>query len=186
MLGKGAIAGLFILTAIFMGAVAAAYWSHSQPLPRLRVTTEVAASQPSEPIYTAPAAQAEVTSVREAPSVKAGTAQFDRCGLVRITCVVDGDTIWLEGEKIRVADIDTPEISKPQCASEKALGDRATERLVVLLNEGPFEIATIGSQDEDRFGRKLRILVRGGKSLGDQLVAEGLARTWTGRREPWC
>ncbi len=31
----------------------------------------------------------------------------------RRTCVVDGDTIWLEGVKIRIADIDTPEISQP-------------------------------------------------------------------------
>ena len=25
-----------------------------------------------------------------------------------------------------------------------------------------------------------------GEKVGDQLVSEGLARTWTGRREPWC
>lgn len=29
----------------------------------------------------------------------------------RKACVVDGDTIWLDGKKIRVADIDTPEVS---------------------------------------------------------------------------
>jgi endonuclease YncB( thermonuclease family) len=28
--------------------------------------------------------------------------------------------------------------------------------------------------------------LRDGRSLGDQLVSEGLARTWSGRREPWC
>lgn len=38
----------------------------------------------------------------------------------RVSCVVDGDTIWLRGEKIRVADIDTPEVSSPQCSSERA------------------------------------------------------------------
>jgi endonuclease YncB( thermonuclease family) len=52
--------------------------------------------------------------------------------------------------------------------------------------EAPFEVAPIGGRDEDRYGRKLRIVTRGGRSLGDVLVAEGLARTWTGRREPWC
>lgn len=112
---------------------------------------------------------------------------FGHCGMVRReTCVVDGDTFWLDGVKIRVADIDTPEVSQPQCAAEKALGDRATERFLALLNAGPFELATIGSRDADRHGRKLRVVLRGGRSLGDQLVAEGLARTWTGRREPWC
>jgi micrococcal nuclease len=124
------------------------------------------------------------------PSLAADTVvvseTFSHCGLVRRTCVVDGDTFWLHGQKIRVADIDTPEVSQPQCAAEKALGDRATDRLVVLLNQGPFEMTPIGNRDEDQYGRKLRVIVRAGRSLGDQLVAEGLARTWTGQREPWC
>jgi len=111
---------------------------------------------------------------------------FAVCGLVRRTCVVDGDTIWLEGVKIRIADIDTPEISQPQCDAEYTRGIRARDRLVVLLNEGEFSLVAIGDRDEDQYGRKLRVIMRGGRSLGDQLVSEGLARTWTGRREPWC
>jgi len=112
--------------------------------------------------------------------------RFELCGMVRRTCVVDGDTFWLDGEKIRIADIDTPEISEPKCDGEYQLGMKATHRLRDLLNEGAFEVRPIGNRDEDRFGRKLRVVVRGGRSLGDQLVSEGLARTWTGRREPWC
>ena len=119
--------------------------------------------------------------------IKAGaSAQFSICGSVRRTCVVDGDTFWLDGVKIRIADIDTPEIGQPQCDREYQLGMKATYRLVELLNVGPFELRTIGGRDEDRFGRKLRVVIRGGRSLGDQLVSEGLARTWSGRREPWC
>jgi micrococcal nuclease len=112
--------------------------------------------------------------------------RFAVCGLVRRTCVIDGDTFWLEGEKIRIADIDTPEISEPRCDWEYARGIEARDRLVALLNEGSFELSPIGGRDEDQYGRKLRIVVRDGYSLGDQLVSEGLARTWTGRREPWC
>ena len=55
-----------------------------------------------------------------------------------------------------------------------------------LLNAGPFELKPIPRRDQDRYGRDLRVVVRNGRSLGDQLVSEGLARTWTGRREPWC
>ena len=117
---------------------------------------------------------------------QASSPQFDICGSIRRTCVVDGDTFWLDGVKIRIADIDTPEISEPRCDYEYQLGMRATHRLVELLNGGPFELRTIGSRDEDQYGRKLRVVTRGGRSLGDQLVSEGLARTWTGRREPWC
>lgn len=104
----------------------------------------------------------------------------------RIACVIDGDTLWINGTKVRVADIDAPEISEPRCASELALGNRATERLIELVNQGPFEMRAWPGRDKDRYGRALRVLVRNGHSLGDVLVSEGLARTWTGRREPWC
>ncbi|MBB3314604.1 endonuclease YncB(thermonuclease family) [Rhizobium sp. BK181] len=107
-------------------------------------------------------------------------------GSVRYHCVVDGDTLWIGGQKIRVADIDTPEVSEPRCPSELALGNKATARLVELVNEGPFELKAWPGRDEDKYGRKLRVLVRDGHSLGDILVSEGLARTWTGRRQPWC
>ena len=101
----------------------------------------------------------------------------------RDNCVVDGDTFWLGGEKIRIAGIDTPEVSQPQCPAEKANGERATRRLLVLLNAEPFELRREG---EDRYGRTLAVVVNDRGSVGDQLVAEGLARTWTGRREGWC
>lgn len=126
-------------------------------------------------------------SSRPLSLLSAGSSpHFELCGMVRKTCVVDGDTFWLDGVKIRIADIDTPEISEPKCDSEYELGMKATYRLRELLNEGPFELNSIGSRDEDRYGRKLRVVVRNGRSLGDQLVSEGLARTWSGRREPWC
>ncbi len=100
-------------------------------------------------------------------------------------CVVDGDTFWMDGEKIRIADIDTPETHPSRCADEARLGNRATDRLRELLNAGPVELAAI-DRDEDRYGRKLRVVLRGGVSLGDMLVAEGLARRWTGSRRSWC
>jgi len=120
-------------------------------------------------------------------SAESASAHFELCtGPVRVTCVVDGDTFWLDSHKIRIADIDTPEVSEPKCQSEYELGMRATYRLRELLNGGAFELRSIPGRDQDQYGRLLRVVVRGGRSLGDQLVREGLARTWTGRREPWC
>lgn len=101
-------------------------------------------------------------------------------------CVVDGDTIWMDGTKIRVADIDAPETHPPRCAREADLGSRATDRLLELVNAGPFMAEVSGGRDEDRYGRKLRVLTRDGQSLGAILVSEGLARAWDGRRHPWC
>lgn len=110
---------------------------------------------------------------------------FAKCGARRITCVVDGDTFWMDGEKIRIADIDTPEISGPLCPEERALGLAATDRLIGLLNDGPFELEP-SDRDRDRFGRKLRVVVRNGRSLGEELIEEGLAHRWNGHKEPWC
>ncbi len=111
---------------------------------------------------------------------------FSMCGSAkRVTCVVDGDTFWLAGEKIRIADIDTPEISSPQCGAEARLGNKAKARLQRLLNAGPFELRS-GLRDEDRYGRKLRTVHRDGRSLGAVLVAEGLAHHWVGAKQSWC
>jgi endonuclease YncB( thermonuclease family) len=126
----------------------------------------------------------------EPPAAQSGSAvltqSFAVCaGGVRIDCVVDGDTFWLAGTRIRIADINTPEVGSPGCAAEAALGSRATARLRDLLSAGPFELVRI-DRDEDVYGRKLRIVTRDGRSIGDALVAEGLAHYWRGYQENWC
>ena len=115
-------------------------------------------------------------------------ALFPLCsGPVRVTCVVDGDTIWYRGAKIRLADIDTPEVTQPACQREAALGRQATERLRALLNAGAFTLEPPpGGRTRDRFGRELRLVKRGGQSLGEVLVREGLASRWGGPRRTWC
>lgn len=118
---------------------------------------------------------------------EASSTQFGFCHVGGgINCVVDGDTFWFNGERIRVADIDTPETHPPRCAAEAELGNRATQRLHDLLNAGPFNLEAPLLRDEDKYGRKLRVVTRNGVSLGSQLVEEGLARRWTGSRQPWC
>jgi micrococcal nuclease len=104
------------------------------------------------------------------------------------TCVVDGDTIHLDGAKIRLEDIDAPETHSDQykCAAEKALGDRATLRLQTLLSASPFTAVQVGNREHDRYGRELRTLEVDGKSVGQQLVAEGLAHEWVGHKLSWC
>lgn len=113
-------------------------------------------------------------------------ADFTRCGTSsRFTCVIDGDTFWYKGDKIRIADIDTPEVSNPKCARELELGERATARLIALLNAGPVSLRPTNTEF-DQFGRRLLLVTRNGRSLGDVLVREGLAERWGGPRIDWC
>lgn len=101
------------------------------------------------------------------------------------SCVVDGDTLYLEGQKIRLAGIDAPETHDYHCPEELALGTRTAERLRELVNSGPVALGTI-DRDEDRYGRKLRNVSVAGVDVGDTLVAEGLARPYAGGRRSWC
>jgi micrococcal nuclease len=119
---------------------------------------------------------------------RAGASTFPLCtGGERANCVVDGDTFWYRGEKIRISDINTPELSDPGCAREATLGAKATRRLQELLNAGKFQLGLDPSgRGTDKYGRKLRTVSRKGESLGATLVEEGLAETWQGRRSEWC
>lgn len=132
-----------------------------------------------------PARPVEMAAIPASLEAIAAQAFAICAGGKRVTCVVDGDTFWLGGTKIRIADIDTPEIGKPECAAEAALGQQATLRMRDLLSAGPFALAP-ADRDEDGFGRKLRIVMRDGASVGDILVAEGLAHPWGGALRDWC
>ncbi|MBX3560868.1 MAG: thermonuclease family protein [Sphingomonas sp.] len=98
---------------------------------------------------------------------------------------MDGRSFALHGERIRLADIDTPDLRAP-CPHEAALGLQAAQRLAALLRAAPFQLSESFGRDSDEQGRKLRIASRGGHSLGDAMVAEGLARPWSTVASPWC
>jgi endonuclease YncB( thermonuclease family) len=100
-------------------------------------------------------------------------------------CVVDGDTFYMDGVKIRIADIDAPETHPPRCDLERRLGYAATKRLRQLLNSGPVILSRI-DRDEDVYGRKLRNARVNGADVGETLVSEGLAHRYVHGKLPWC
>ncbi|QLC26969.1 thermonuclease family protein [Parasphingopyxis algicola] len=116
----------------------------------------------------------------------ARSISFAICGSgPRLNCVVDGDTFWMAGQKIRILDIDTPELSPPRCAEEERLGEAAKHRLHVLLNSGAVTLERAG-RDRDRYGRLLRRVRVDGTPVGRVLIREGLARAYGGGRRSWC
>lgn len=115
-----------------------------------------------------------------------GKVTFFYCGIKQDNCIVDGGSFIYHGAQIRMADIYVPATKEAKCDRERLLGGDAKEALRVLLNAGPFELATWRPIDEDQYGRKLRVVRRNGRSIGDALVAKGLARPSAGQRENWC
>jgi micrococcal nuclease len=97
-------------------------------------------------------------------------------------CVTDGDTFRWGTERIRLVDIDAPELAG-RCPEERALALRSRDRLLELLNSGE---VTIERRGQDRYGRTLSRVRVNGIDIGQQLVAEGLARAYEGRRRSWC
>lgn len=113
--------------------------------------------------------------------------------LAVLISVTDGDTfkarieIWPSVEVItavRIADIDTPEL-KGKCAAEKALALKAKARLTELLTGRDIVISEI---KVDKYaGRVDAHVAAGPEDVASVLVAEGLARQYTGgTRGSWC
>lgn len=102
--------------------------------------------------------------------------------------VIDGDTIEDRREDVtyRLVNIDTPETgSRTRCLAERTLGNRATDAVRTLISQARrLELNPTGRID--RYGRTIAFVVIDGHDMGETLIAEGLARPWRGRREPWC
>jgi len=115
------------------------------------------------------------------------TATFTPCGPGRgVACVIDGDTFKLGDRKVRIVGIDAPELIEPYCPEEAALARRSADRLLTLLNQGPFDMVAHRLRRQDRHGRDLMVLERNGASIGSQLVDEDLARRYLGAKQSWC
>ena len=98
--------------------------------------------------------------------------------------VVDGDTLDVAGERIRIVNIDTPEMPpKAECASEADGALRARDSLDTFVRAGSVTLERTGT---DRYGRTLAHVRVDGEDAGEALVAAGLARPWDGRRRSWC
>lgn len=102
-------------------------------------------------------------------------------------CVVDGDTVRIEGETIRLLGLDAPELAGA-CEAERIAARAARDALLGWLNRGAF---TITGEGRDKYGRPLRRFSRGraigGSDAAGTLIAAGVARPYDGDgRAGWC
>ncbi len=117
---------------------------------------------------------------RQETTVGAVAGQI-RAADIRIT---DGDTFRVLEERIRIENIDTPEMpGRARCPAEAQLAVQAKARLGQLLAAGDIRLARNG---EDRYGRTLARVSVNGVDVGEQLVREGAAQRWAGRKAQWC
>ncbi|MCK4712810.1 MAG: thermonuclease family protein [Marinosulfonomonas sp.] len=102
------------------------------------------------------------------------------------TCIVDGDTLWLNGVNIQMKDFDTPEPRVNICGSffEIDLAYAATNRLQELLNSNAWTIETFGIDGTG--ARRLATIKINGEDVGETLIRERLARRWPDGPEFWC
>lgn len=105
------------------------------------------------------------------------------CYPLGVTAILDGDTVVGNGQRIRLEGIDTAEM-RASCENEAILANLARDHLTQqILMADRVHFCPSG---QDRYGRTLATVKVDGKDAGQALVAAGLARVWTGRREGWC
>ena len=102
----------------------------------------------------------------------------------------DGDTCYVtldgQNEKIRLLELDTPEISKPKCDAELELGIKSRDFVNDLIkNAKTIEFKT--DYELDYFGRILSYLIIDGKDVSELLVKNGLGVVYKkGHKMDWC
>jgi micrococcal nuclease len=98
--------------------------------------------------------------------------------LVKVTRVIDGDTIEIEGgEHVRYIGIDTPETVDPR-KPVQCFGIEASKKNKELV-EGKVVRLEKDITDRDKYNRLLRYIWLGDTLINQELVAEGYAKSYS-------
>jgi micrococcal nuclease len=84
---------------------------------------------------------------------------------------IDGDTIAVNKERVRLVQINTPEVGECYYWEARAFTRRALEGGLPITLE-----RDNGLDNRDQYGRALRYVVVGGKNLNLELVRQGYAK----------
>ena len=102
----------------------------------------------------------------------------------------DGDTCYVtvdgKNNKIRLLELDTPEISKPKCDKELELGLKARDYINdLIVNASSIEFMT--EYKEDYFGRILSYLIIDGEDVSELIIKNNLGKVYQkGVKIDWC
>jgi len=97
-------------------------------------------------------------------------------------CVVDGDTIYLAGQKVEIAGMETAKIEGASCDAERGRGIDAALQLAALLNKGK---VTAGAPVRDADGELRQTIEVDGQDVSAEMIGSGAARAAGGDRN-WC
>lgn len=125
-----------------------------------------------------------------AAAAAGGTALWDRTDMTPRDFApgechaVDGDTIDCGGRRIRIVNIDAPELHGA-CPAEIQAAERA--KLAALIAMETATVRVVPEKGRDKYGRTLAHVAIDGRDLGDTLVSQNLARPYSGgARKGWC
>lgn len=82
---------------------------------------------------------------------------------------IDGDTIEVEGERVRLVQIDTPELGTCYARQARQYTQNFIEGEVKLVRD-------LRLDDKDNYGRSLRYIIKGERNLNLELVRKGYAK----------
>jgi endonuclease YncB( thermonuclease family) len=97
--------------------------------------------------------------------------------------VLDGDTIYLERQKIEIAGLDAPEINGAACGDERERGINAAVKLADLLNGGQ---VTASPPFRDAYGRTVRNVEVDGKDVTKAMIKARAGRAYDGETRNSC
>ncbi len=110
-------------------------------------------------------------------------ASFNPCGGDRRgNCVLSPREFSYGNEVYHLADVRTPDGQFPACAAEERLAGKAERTLIGILNGGAFESRPDPADSDPR----ARILIRDGVSIGQIMIAKGVAQPWAPEPYNWC
>lgn len=126
------------------------------------------------------------------------TAADSRSSFETVTRLKDGDTFEIAANwspydldwSVRVLGIDTPEKGHlAKCDIERDRAARARALATRLLNESQGRVRLVRVK-HDKYGGRIdaEVILANGESLGDELIAAGLARPYNGNgpKPNWC